>query len=142
MTHQSALKQGAEQSKAQHEFQAKQDLISKAKAEWTKKNMPAQSKTSDGGGEFDSFFLFARVGWVELDLEWTTLSAIEDAIRALWLRSCAGYVQSAPWALKRRSREHELTVSSYILTQNTVISDPEDPKFDLEAWLTMQQAAS
>ncbi|MCJ1385956.1 hypothetical protein MMC17_009081 [Xylographa soralifera] len=68
--HQQTLNSHAEQQKLQRKYQTEESLIAKAKAEYTKKNMPSGSKTAGGG----------------------------------------------------------------------VISDPDDPKFDLEAYLTMKMA--
>lgn len=51
ITHRSALQSSAAKAEEQHEYQRKSDLITKAKAEWTKKTMPPESKTQGGGGE-------------------------------------------------------------------------------------------
>ncbi|MCJ1351591.1 MAG: hypothetical protein MMC33_001575 [Icmadophila ericetorum] len=47
--HQSALSSQAKIHETNREYAAKQNLIAKAKAEWTKKNLPADKKTSGGG---------------------------------------------------------------------------------------------
>ena len=46
--HQRSLDSAAAQSHKAHEYQKKTDLIEKAKLEWKKKSMPAQSKTEGG----------------------------------------------------------------------------------------------
>ncbi|KAA6409657.1 MAG: ATP synthase subunit mitochondrial [Lasallia pustulata] len=47
--HQSALSASAKINEINRSYQQKENLIQKAKAEWTKKTMPAESKTEGGG---------------------------------------------------------------------------------------------
>ncbi|MCJ1432714.1 hypothetical protein MMC27_002071 [Xylographa pallens] len=47
--HQRTLNVHFEQQKVQRKYQAEESLIAKAKAEFTKKTMPAGSKTAGGG---------------------------------------------------------------------------------------------
>lgn len=50
--HQSKLSTSAKLAAIDREYQHKQSLIEKAKAEYAKKNMPASSKTEGGDGTF------------------------------------------------------------------------------------------
>ena len=47
--HQASLSAAAKLAAAQREYEHKQSLIEKAKAEYAKKNAPASSSTSSGG---------------------------------------------------------------------------------------------
>ena len=50
------------------QYQQKEDLIQRAKAEWVKKTLPAEKKTEGGGGELCFSFgfvvlLLGEMGW-------------------------------------------------------------------------------
>jgi F-type H+-transporting ATP synthase subunit e len=53
---QASLSASAKLAAIDREYEHKQSLIEKAKAEYTKKNMPASAKTEGGGSTFDPVF--------------------------------------------------------------------------------------
>ncbi|TVY48794.1 ATP synthase subunit e, mitochondrial [Lachnellula occidentalis] len=55
--HQTSLSAAAKAAAANREYEHKQQLIQQAKAEFAKKNQPASSKPSEGGGMFGQIFL-------------------------------------------------------------------------------------
>ena len=90
-------------------YQAEESLIAKAKAEYTKKTMPGESKTAGGDGKSTaSHHSLSRRGTSES------------------IPSLAGF----------NTREYR----RLIILLSVVISDPDNPKFDLEAYLTMKMA--
>jgi F-type H+-transporting ATP synthase subunit e len=55
--HQANLSSSAKQAAAKREYERKQKLIDQAKAEYSKKTLPASQKTENGGGTFFLAFL-------------------------------------------------------------------------------------
>ncbi|MCJ1374454.1 hypothetical protein MMC20_005686 [Loxospora ochrophaea] len=74
------------------DYRAQESLIARARAEFTKKTMPPESKTPSGNVEQED---------------------------------------------EMRRGDSELTCGTWEI----VIADPDDPKFDLEAYLTLKEAA-
>jgi F-type H+-transporting ATP synthase subunit e len=56
--HQAKLSTSAKLAAVNREYEHKQSLIEKAKAEYTKKNQPSSQKTEGGGGMFDPISCF------------------------------------------------------------------------------------
>jgi hypothetical protein len=54
--HQSSLSASAKVAAVNREYEHKQKLIEQAKAEYSKKNLPAGSKTTEGDGMFGQIF--------------------------------------------------------------------------------------
>jgi F-type H+-transporting ATP synthase subunit e len=107
--HQRSLNAQFKMNDLTRKYQAEESLIAKAKAEYTKKTMPKESKTAGGDGE-DSFSYSLLCG---------------KEMRRLSRHYC----DFSPIQSTRANRSFTL-----------VISDPNDPRFDLEAYLTMKMA--
>jgi hypothetical protein len=61
MYHQAKLSSAAKLAAINREYEHKQQLIEKAKAEYSKSKLPASAKTEGGGGTFISISVIFRV---------------------------------------------------------------------------------
>jgi len=111
--HQAKLSSSAKLAAINREYEHKQSLIEKAKAEYSKKNLPPSAKTEGEDSTFDPllsrFYPLAILGPKE-------------------------FLGSAIWP-----KRHEIVEEGVVLNIANgvwiVISDPNDSKFDLEAYL-------
>jgi F-type H+-transporting ATP synthase subunit e len=113
--HQASLTASAKLSAINREYEHKQSLIEKAKAEYSKKNMPAEKKTESGDSTFK--LLPSDNTW-KLDLLLWIPSYISFDGRNIILLAFKVNTDYAP----------------------IVIRDPMDSRFDLEAYLNVVSA--
>lgn len=112
--HQRSISSATKAAAAHREFEHKQKLIEQAKAEYAKKNLPASQKT--GGGDST---------WNSLNFNFCHISTYQylQFNEGLYLFSTAAKL-----------------LNTKLLTFETVIRDPMDKNFDLEAYLKVLAA--
>jgi F-type H+-transporting ATP synthase subunit e len=116
MYHQAKLSSAAKLAAINREYEHKQQLIEKAKAEYSKSKSPASAKTESGGSTFvPAFVIFpSRASGLQHILTWICLENI--------VSSMLNCLQSSANRLR------------------IVIRDPNDSRFDLEAYLNVVDA--
>ncbi|KAI4245014.1 MAG: hypothetical protein L6R42_010292, partial [Xanthoria sp. 1 TBL-2021] len=114
-------------AKVDRDFAHQASLITQAKAEFKKKNMPQEIVTEGGEGEL----------WFLPSTSERGSAVIVMAQRTFCeTRSLVQHVNLAAFSQQLRGHRVFTSEGTAILTFETVISDPNDPKFDLEGYLT------
>jgi ATP synthase E chain len=118
MYHQAKLSSAAKLAAINREYEHKQQLIEKAKAEYSKSKLPASAKTEGGGSTFVLRFVISTLPSCGIAAT-TGLNLLENCVSS-WL-DCS----------------HSWNIANGI---QIVIRDPNDSKFDLEAYLNVVAA--
>lgn len=110
--HQASLSTSAKLAAINREYEHKQSLIEKAKAEYSKKNLPASAKTEGGESTFDPTIIYPLSG--KRLLHGLDIIFGLEILGEIFLCTTDGLV--------------------------IVIRDPNDSRFDLEAYLNVVAA--
>jgi hypothetical protein len=133
--HQRALRQQEDINHMQRKYQSEESLINKAKAEWAKKNMPQDKKNASGGGKSRACFLVHVSEGEAYESEAT--HRLGRSFRQATIEASPGPTE--PCSCVLQAYDECLCPDTDVLP--LVITDPEDPKFDLEAYLISKEAA-
>ena len=130
--HQASLTAKTKAAHVDREFENQASLIAKAKAEWVKKTMPKDVK--EGAGEF-CCLLARMVVWKPTVVGNFSVGGENVVCLECWACMRIGNTRIG-FNISREGRSNRW--ANFVIF--AVISDPNDPKFDLEAYLTLSEA--